>query len=136
MTFGPSLIPIIEVWYLCLPGTCIMLNLVSTLGPLLLLLLPVLLYYLPTYFGTVPRSRKETSSPSAVLLTTLAEAFLTLLRAGVCSESSWLCRLPSLLRRSIEKVASSIASQEQHEGVCRYEHRELVGYTEHERERA
>lgn len=42
MTFGPSLIPIIEVWYLCLPGTCIMLNLVSTLGPLLLLLL---LYY-------------------------------------------------------------------------------------------
>lgn len=95
-----------------------------------------LLYYLPTYFGTVPRSRKETSSPSAVLLTTLAEAFLTLLRAGVCSESSWLCRLPSLLRRSIEKVASSIASQEQHEGVCRYEHRELVGYTEHQCERA
>lgn len=133
MTFGPSLIPIIEVWYLCLPGTCIMLNLVSTLGPLLLLLL---LYYLPTYFGTVPRSRKKTSSPPAVLLTTLAEAFLTLLRAGVCSESSWLCRLPSLLRRSIEKVASSIASQEQHEGGCRYEHRELVGYTEHERERA
>lgn len=68
MTFGPSLIPIIEVWYLCLPGTCIMLNLVSTLGPLLLLLL---LNYCTTYLPTLvlfldlekrPRRRPPSSS--------------------------------------------------------------------------